>query len=170
MMRIAVSRFLGLKPRYVLPVIYTLLMMPAVYAAEEIAAVSTKGIPEAPVGAGQLANITLGLVLVLALIFALAWLFRRYGNVASFNRSNIHVVGGVSLGSRERAVLLDVEGEQILVGVTPNQITRLHVLKSRHVSASDTTDSEDQLIQADNIEDFASKLQAEQQYSSEAKS
>jgi len=170
MMRFAVRRFFGLMPRYVLPVLYSLLMIPAVYAAEDKAAESTKAIPESPVGADQLANITLGLVLVLALIFALAWLFRRYGNVASLNRSNIQVLGGVSLGSRERAVLLEVEGEQILVGVTPSQITRLHVLKSSQSSSSKAADKEDQVMQADNVEDFANKLQAEQQYSSEVKS
>ena len=66
-------------------------------------------------------------------------------------------------------VLLEVEGEQILVGVTPSQITRLHVLKSKYSSSSDIADKQSQAMQADNIEDFASKLQAEQQYSSEAK-
>jgi len=170
MMKFAVRHFFDLMPRHVLPVLYSFLMMPAVHAAEDKSAESTKAIPESPVGADQLANITLGLVLVLALIFALAWLFRRYGNVASFNRSNIQVLGGVSLGSRERAVLLEVEGEQILVGVTPNQVTRLHVLKSRDSSSSHISDNEDGVIQADNIEDFASKLQAEQQHSSKAKS
>ena len=164
-MSLAVSRMTRLIPYHALSVVlFIMLIAPAVYAAGE------KTLPQPPVGAGQLANITLGLVLVLALIFALAWLFRRYGNVASLNRSNIQILGGVSLGSRERAVLLEVEGEQILVGVTPNQITRLHVLKSRHSSATGITENPDQLMQADNIEDFASKLQAEQQYSSEAKS
>jgi len=167
MMKHTVSRFFGPIPRRVLPVIYLLLVTPVVYAPEDTVVESTKAIPESPVGADQLANITLGLVLVLGLIFALAWFFRRYGNMASLNRSNIQILGGVSLGSRERAVLLEVEGEQILVGVTPNQITRLHVLKS-HASSSSVEENE--VMQADNIEDFASKLQAEKQYSSEAKS
>jgi len=170
MMKDAVSRFFGSFTRIVLPVIYLLLITPLVCVAEDKVAESARAIPESPSGADHLANITLGLVLVLALIFALAWLFRRYGNVASLNRSNIQVLGGVSLGSRERAVLLEVEGEQILVGVTPNQITRLHVLKSHHSSASDIAAQQHEVMQADNIEDFASKLQAEQQYSSEAKS
>ena len=156
-------------PRLVLPVIHLFLITPMAYAAENKVAESTRAIPESPMGADQLANITLGLVLVLGLIFALAWLFRRYGNVASLNRSNIQILGGVSLGSRERAVLLEVEGEQILVGVTPNQITRLHVLKS-HPSSSSVAEKDNEVMQADNIEDFASKLQAEKQYSSEAKS
>lgn len=84
-------------------------------------------LPGPPVGAGELANITLGLMAVLALIFALAWLYRRYGNLPAFNRSNIQLIGGVSLGTREKAVLLEVEGTRVLVGVTSNQITPLHV-------------------------------------------
>lgn len=168
MMKPAVGSLFDIITRWLLPVASSFFMLSTAYAEDKTS--TTRSIPEAPVGAGELANITLGLVLVLALIFALAWLFRRYGNVASLNRSNIQVLGGVSLGSRERAVLLEVEGEQILVGVTPNQITRLHVLKSHASSSSSVAEQESEPMQADNIEDFASKLQAEQQFSSEAKS
>ena len=168
-MKFAVSSITRLIPYHALFGVFSFLSIaPSAYALEE-KVLPEKTLPQPPVGAGELANITLGLVLVLALIFALAWLFRRYGNVASLNRSNIQVLGGVSLGSRERAVVLEVEGEQILVGVTPSQITRLHVLKSRHLSDSDAADIKSQPLQADNTEDFASKLQAEQQYSTETK-
>ncbi len=153
--------------RYVLPVC-SFFLIPALSVAEEKTG-PVRVMPAPPVGAGDLANVTLGLIVVLGLIFALAWLYRRYGNVASFNRSNIQILGGVSLGARERAVLLEVEGEQILVGVTPNQITRLHVLKTPS-SAPDATEDKASVIQADNIENFASKLKQEQQFSGEVKS
>lgn len=145
-----------------------LLIVPSAFALEEKTA-PLKTMPEPPVGAGQLANITLGLIVVLGLIFALAWLYRRYGNISSFNRSNIHVVGGVSLGTREKAILLEVEGERILVGVTPSQVTRLLVLNSQAHSHTSSQTSEEAVVQADNIEDFASKLQQEQNRSSEVK-
>jgi flagellar protein FliO/FliZ len=106
-----------------------------------------------PVGAEQLANVTLGLLAVLALIFALAWLYRRYGNYTPFNRADIQVLGGVSLGSREKAVLLEVEGTRLLVGVATGHISTLHVFHSQ-----DTTDLQ---TVADHSEDFAEKLHNE---------
>jgi flagellar protein FliO/FliZ len=135
-----------------------LFSMQSVLAADEkIERVSR--LPAPPVGAGQLANITIGLFLVLGLIFALAWLFRRYGNISTLNRSDIKILGGVSLGTKEKAILLEVEGEKILVGVTPNQVTRLHVLSFQ----------QDEVLKADNIEDFAVRLQQEQGRASEVK-
>jgi flagellar protein FliO/FliZ len=95
-----------------------------------------------PVGAEQLANVTLGLLAVLALIFALAWLYRRYGNYTPFNRADIQVLGGVSLGSREKAVLLEVEGTRLLVGVATGHISTLQTV-------------------ADHSEGFAEKLHNE---------
>ena len=149
-------------------VCFSLLIVPAVFAVEDKPS-PAKPLAEPPVGAGELANITMGLMVVLALIFALAWLYRRYGNITSFNRSNINVLGGVSLGTREKAILLEVEGEKILVGVTPNQVTRLHVLEGNAKSDKVSVVEDEAALQADNIEDFATKLQQEQGRTSEAK-
>ncbi len=109
-------------------------------APDKVSKVSSMS--EAPVGAAELANITLALFFVLALIFVLAWLFRRYGNIATLNKSNIQVLGGVSLGHRERAVLIEVEGERILVGVAQGNVTRLHVLKKSESNETDEVDIE----------------------------
>jgi len=40
----------------------------------------------------------------------------------------VSVIGGVSLGPRERAVLLQVGGTRLLVGVAPGQVRMLHLL------------------------------------------
>ena len=48
--------------------------------------------------------------IVLGLIAALAWGLRRFGRVPMGGRGAVQVLGGVSLGSRERAVLLSVDG------------------------------------------------------------
>ena len=115
------------------------------------------------VGADQLANVTLGLLVVLGLIFGLAWLFRRYGNLPNFNRSNIQILGGISLGPREKAVLLEVEGERLLVGVAAGQVTRLHAFPSvkQTVTAIDEQQAET---------DFAETLHQEQKINSGAAS
>jgi len=81
-----------------------------------------------PLAGGALTETALGLVAIIALIFALSWCFRRFGKQALAGKGMVSVIGGVSLGPRERAVLLQVEGARLLVGVAPGQVRMLHVL------------------------------------------
>jgi flagellar protein FliO/FliZ len=79
-------------------------------------------------GIGGLSEVTLALLLVLALIFVLAWLLRRLRGMGSRVGDAIDVIAQVPLGQKERAVLLKVGATQILLGVTPAQINALYVL------------------------------------------
>ena len=83
----------------------------------------------APVGAGGLASVTFALLVVLAAIFAVAWLARRVRGIGSRVGNAIDVLADVPLGPKERAVLLKVGAEQILVGVAPGRVSALHVLR-----------------------------------------
>lgn len=129
---------------------------PANRVAAAAGAPTVSGAP----GANDLAGVAMGLLLVLGLIFALAWLFRRYGNLPSFNRSNIQVLGGVSLGGREKAVLLEVEGQRLLVGVAAGQVTNLMQLPPRSEAdiAPDQSGQANQSSQASPISKPADNL------------
>jgi flagellar protein FliO/FliZ len=83
----------------------------------------------APVGAGGLASVTVALLIVLAAIFAVAWLARRVRGMGSRIGNAIDVLADVPLGPKERAVLLKVGTEQILIGVAPGRVSSLHVLR-----------------------------------------
>ncbi|HUN71060.1 MAG TPA: flagellar biosynthetic protein FliO [Steroidobacteraceae bacterium] len=83
----------------------------------------------APVGAGGLASVTFALLAVLAAIFAVAWLARRVRGIGSRVGNAIDVLAEVPLGPKERAVLLKVGTEQVLVGVAPGRVSALHVLR-----------------------------------------
>ena len=78
---------------------------------------------------GQLTQLVLGLLLVLGLIFALAWLLRRVQQTGSRQGQVIELISSRALGARDRLVLVQVGNEQILLGLTPGRITPLHVLK-----------------------------------------
>ena len=78
--------------------------------------------------AGSLIQTTLGLLVVLAVIGGAAWMFKRFGNFQTGVQGKLKVVGGISLSSRERIVLLQVGSQQLVVGVAPGQIQTLHVL------------------------------------------
>lgn len=78
--------------------------------------------------AGSLIQTTLGLLVILAVIGGAAWAFKRFGNFQTGVQGKLKVVGGISLSSRERIVLLQVGSQQLVVGVAPGQIQTLHVL------------------------------------------
>lgn len=71
------------------------------------------------------------LVAVLAVVGALAWITQRLRNGGRMQTGLIQVVSGISLGSREKVVLLRVGDEEILVGVSPSGMSPLHVLQAR---------------------------------------
>lgn len=155
--------------RFTLP---TLFLFTTTLSATVQKAQDNTSAASSPVGADQLANVTLGLLLVLGLIFGLAWLYRRYGNLPAFNRSNIQILGGVSLGPREKAILLEVEGERLLVGVAQGQVTKLHTLPKTNNSDQDNnlSDNSGNVAKNQNDEAFAVALRQEKDKSEEVTS
>ncbi|MEZ5565120.1 MAG: flagellar biosynthetic protein FliO [Gammaproteobacteria bacterium] len=91
-------------------------------------AVATGGLPAGDLTSAAI-RMVLGLAVVLALLGATAWVSRRFRSTAQARGGHIEVVSGLSLGSRERVVLLKVAGDQVLVGVSPSGLRTLHVLK-----------------------------------------
>jgi len=84
---------------------------------------------ELPIDSSNLMNTAIGLAIVLALILGLAWGVRRFGGLPSVGKGVVSIIGGISLGPRERAVLLQVGHTRLLVGVSPGRIQTLHVLE-----------------------------------------
>jgi len=71
------------------------------------------------------AQLLIGLGVVVAAIFFVAWLLRRIGAV-SVNNGQLKVVAGLALGQRERVLLVQVgDKHQVLLGVTQGRISKL---------------------------------------------
>ncbi len=104
-----------------------LLCSPLVSAAEEVVKSAEK--PLAHSSTEQMLKMVLGLMFVLALIFSLAWLMRRYGAMGFGGNSALRVVAGASVGQKERVVLLQVGERQILLGVSPGRVNMLHTIE-----------------------------------------
>jgi flagellar protein FliO/FliZ len=71
-------------------------------------------------------TIIFALLFIVLLIFFVAWLMRRVGAIPIANGQAMKVVAGLSVGTREKVILLDVGGEQLLIGVAPGRISHLH--------------------------------------------
>jgi flagellar protein FliO/FliZ len=102
-----------------------LLALP-LYATEQ--ADTARTLSESPVSASSLLQTLLGLILVLVCIALVAWLLKRSNSFHTAASGKMKVIAGLPLGTRERAVLVQVGDEQLLLGVTPQQINLLHKL------------------------------------------
>lgn len=134
---------------------------------QESSAVSVPGIPaatDAPVvtekkaaqgtrinSSTHLASVAAGLVLIVALILALGWFLRRFNQGGLFNNSSIKIIATLPLGTRERLAVVDVGGQQLLLGITATQINTLHVFDEPVIAAGDSSSASS---------DFGKKLMA----------
>lgn len=74
-------------------------------------------------------QILMSLVFILLVIFAGAWMLKRFGKVNGLVSNNMRVLGNMAVGQRERVLLLEIGKEQLLIGVTASKISLLHELK-----------------------------------------
>src|SRR3954467_11768223 len=72
-------------------------------------------------------EVTMALLLVVALIAALAWVARRMRRFGGGTQDRIQVLGDRPVGPKERCVLVRVGDTDILVGVAPGAVQALHV-------------------------------------------
>ncbi|HEA53062.1 hypothetical protein LCGC14_0693990 [marine sediment metagenome] len=98
---------------------------------------------------GTLLSLGAGLLAVIAVIYGCAWIIRRMNGMTGMNNNAIKVVSVMAIGARERIALIEVGGQQILLGVTPSAIRTLQVFEEPVVDASNP-----------NSGDFARRLQS----------
>jgi flagellar protein FliO/FliZ len=81
--------------------------------------------PASPVSAGSVAQLALSLAAIVALILAVSWVLKRLKLGAVRGRGQIAVIDQLSLGPRERIVLVRVGESQVLVGVGAGGLVQL---------------------------------------------
>jgi flagellar protein FliO/FliZ len=81
--------------------------------------------PASPFSAGSLAQLTLSLIAIVALILALSWAVKRLRLGAPRSRGDMAVLDELALGPRERIVLVRVGDAQVLLGVAAGSVVSL---------------------------------------------
>ena len=118
-------------------------------ADPDAAAVDSAVSIQDPMAMTSLWQLTLGMVAVLGLIMGIAWLLKRSGRFQMAAGGGLRILGGLSMGTRERVVLLQVGDTQLLVGVAPGRVQTLHILdkplESTHGATSAVPGFADQL-------------------------
>ncbi|WP_052101090.1 flagellar biosynthetic protein FliO [Novilysobacter arseniciresistens] len=82
-----------------------------------------------PSGAGMVGTTVVTLLLVIGFILLLAWLAKRMPGIGGAANPALKVVGSLALGPRERVVVVDVGGTQLLLATGPGGTRTLHTLE-----------------------------------------
>lgn len=87
-----------------------------------------------PSTAGNLFQVLLGLIAVLGLMAAAAWLLRRFNTTKGGSNANIKIVGAVSVGNRERVVVVEIADQWVVVGVAPGRVNSLATMSKQETT------------------------------------
>ncbi len=85
-----------------------------------------KNLPAAPDPLASGGKVMIFLILIIALIVVLAWLVNKLrGTQLIPSQGAIRVIASQSLGMKERIAVVQIGEKQMVIGVTPQQITHL---------------------------------------------
>lgn len=79
-----------------------------------------------PLSQANLAQWSMGLLFVLLLILMGAWLLKRFVVSGAGSSKPLNVLSGISLGGREKVVLIQAGEQRLLLGVSPGRVVKLH--------------------------------------------
>ena len=82
-----------------------------------------------PTGGLSLTKIAISLAAVVLLVFALGWLFKKL-TLRLPGSQHVKVICSVPLGQRERLLVIEIQGKQRVLGVTPQSINMLFELEN----------------------------------------
>lgn len=86
-------------------------------------------------GGSELLSLAASLLVVVGTIVVLGWLYSRSKLFGGAANDAINIVASRALGSKERLMVVEVGGKQLLVGMTATQVRTLHVFDAPVVDA-----------------------------------
>ena len=102
--------------------------MSLLLAAATQAAKSASGVGSAAPSPPSLIGAVFALLLVLGLILGMAWVLKRLPGSGFRPAEGMKLVASLNVGAKERVVVVEVNGQQLLLGVTAGGINALHTL------------------------------------------
>lgn len=118
-----------------------------------------KAEPELPNMGAVMLQTLLGLGFVIACILLLAYLSKRFNVFSGMQNAQFKTLGMIQLGTKEKAVLIDVAGKQLLLGVAPGRVSTLHVFEeSMEVRETEPERHSEQRLSAKSPLEFSKKL------------
>ncbi|SAL58940.1 flagellar biosynthesis protein, FliO [Caballeronia terrestris] len=109
--------------------------MNAVNHAAQIASSVGAGSAAPSLGFGAVLQTLFGLVIVIGFVFGCAWLARKLGYQGGKRTGLVKVVGGASLGNKERVAVVEIGDTWLVVGAGPGNVRLLHTMPAGSAEA-----------------------------------
>jgi len=90
----------------------------------------------AVIGPGEIFNMGTSLLLIIVVIVVVGWLYSRTQRMQSHDGDVIRILAAQPIGPKERVLLVEVAGKQLVLGMTAGQIQMLYVLEQPLEAAS----------------------------------
>jgi flagellar protein FliO/FliZ len=94
-------------------------------------------LPAPPSAAGSLLQTVVSLGLVLAILVGLAWALKRFGPRNVTGGNTVKLVGALSVGARERILVVEVGDQWIVVGASPGRMNALATMPRQEADPAD---------------------------------
>ena len=101
--------------------------------------------------------VLLTLLAMIICILLIAWIVKRFSGLSGLGGRDLKITSAIAVGSRERVAVVEVKGEQFLIGVTPHNISLLHHFSEEELIAAK---AKSVLEQSKAPSAFADKLQS----------
>ena len=127
------------------------MLLPRIFSLIALSSYSLISVAEtaaAPSPTMSVLKMMFGLVVVLGVMALFAWGAKRFLPGVASQPSVIRVLGGASVGSRERVVVLEVAGRWLVVGVASGQVTQIANLEPGNTTAIADLATGDNVAQA----------------------
>ena len=115
--------------------------MNAVNNAGAIASSVMVGSAAPTLGIGAVLQTLVGLAVVIGLVFACAWLPRRFGFQPARRGGPLKVVSSVAVGTKESATIVEIGDTWLVLGVAPGNVRLLHTLPAGSAAVTATAGS-----------------------------
>jgi len=89
----------------------------------------------------NLFKVLFGLLVVLAMMAGAAWLLKRFGVAKAAGGGTVKIIGGVSVGHRERVMVIEVADQWIVVGVAPGCVNSLATMARQEIAVPSVSSS-----------------------------
>ena len=134
--------------------------LPAETAPEETAQTPMVSFPQSNVTVSEASNwpfVMLTLLGMVVCILLIAWFVKRFAGLSALGGRDLKVVSTIAIGARERVAIIDVKGEQFLIGATQQNINLLHHFDQAPIATQNNSGHGDSTRSAPS--EFAQKLQ-----------
>ncbi len=98
-------------------------------------------LPSPIVSIESMLQLSAGLLLVLAIIALIAWVFKKIGFHPTNRTGLLKVISSASVGQKERIVLAEIGDIWLVLGVAPGQVNLLHQMNKNTLPHSETAES-----------------------------